>query len=78
MQRLTERRLSTDETDKYMRGLCPAGCITNHGGPRAAHRLADEWRDWPEATRPSWPDFLEMHGRGRLADEYPNVPAAEG
>lgn len=62
---------SSVESDKYTAGLCPAGCPTNHGGPAAADLLADEWREWPVGTRPSWADFLRMHGRGRLAETAP-------
>lgn len=78
MEQVAAQRSSNREADKYLRGLCPYGCPTNHGGPRAAERLADEWREWPAVSRPSWADFVAMHGRARLADEYPEAPAAGG
>lgn len=67
MQQPAERQSSISETEKYMRGLCPFGCYTNHGGPSAARMLGALWLEWPAETRPTWPDFLEIHGRQRLA-----------
>lgn len=52
---------------------CPAGCPTNHGGPRAANNLGGDWLALPDDQRPPWPEFLARHGRSDLAD----VPAPE-
>lgn len=69
---------SSLERDKYLRGMCPAGCPTNHGGAAAADLLADEWRAWPAESRPGWPVFLKIHGREWLAEEHPTPPTVKG
>lgn len=56
--------------------LCPSGCPTNHGGPRAAAYLGEDWLAIPPGVRPAWPSFLARHGRRDLADE-PSPTTAE-
>jgi hypothetical protein len=47
---------------------CPAGCPTNHGGPRADRALGEDWLAIAPDDRAGWPDFLARHGRVDLAD----------
>lgn len=57
-------------------GLCPAGCPTNHGGPRAALHLAEDWREIPPEHRPTWSEYATLHGRPILG-EQPAPPPSE-
>lgn len=62
-------------SDSVRPGMCPHGCPTNHGGPKAAMFLAEEWRDemagLPATEQISWPRYAAMHGRPTLGDETP-------
>lgn len=67
--RSAERRRPTPAlVTRYGREGCPAGCATNHGGPKAANHLGADWLAVPPAERPPWPEYLARHGRGDLAD----------
>ncbi len=56
---------------------CPAGCPTNHGGPRAARDLGEDWLAIPPEQRRPWPEFLAQHGRRDLADVPAPMPAPQ-
>lgn len=54
---------------------CPAGCPTNHGGPRASNHLGEDWLAIPPDDRPSWREHVARHGRPDLADVPAPTPA---
>lgn len=69
---VSAQRLSSS---RYRLGLCPFGCPTNHGGPKAAMYLAQDWRAIPAEQRPTWREYVTLHGRPILG-EHP-APAGE-
>ena len=79
MPRAAARRSLTSEefTDQCRPGLCPAGCPTNHGGPRAAEHLAEDWRAIPSEHRPPWGEYVVTHGRPILGEQPAPAPVRE-
>lgn len=73
----TVQRLSSEQ-EKFLRGLCPSGCPTTHGGPGAfvISDLIEQWDRWPAGSRPSWTEHLRRHGRPDLIDAAGAVEVA--
>lgn len=63
--------------DSRQGALCPSGCLTNHGGPRATKYLGEDWLATPADRRPPWHVFLARHGRSDLADVPAPTPATQ-
>lgn len=80
MQQEATQQSSISErfTDPGRRWLCPAGCPTNHGGPRAAAHLTEDWNEIPSEYRPPWSEFVAFHGRPSLESDPAPTPGLEG
>lgn len=71
------KRRSTKQEPDYAGGLCPAGCGTTHGGPKAAQELYELGLMLAPAGRAlAWSDWVTQHGRKDLAET--EVPRTEG